>query len=137
MRNIKLILEYDGSGFSGWQWQPGIPTLQGALEDAIRKTSGETLRVTASGRTDSGVHALGQVVNFHTESELSPHSWHGALNHWLRPSMRVLAATEAESDFSARFSSKSKRYDYLIINRRMPSPIHRNHTWHVSYPLDF
>ena len=80
MKNIKIILEYDGTGFSGWQFQPRQRTLQGTLEDAIKATTGEELRVTASGRTDAGVHAYGQAVNFKTESNLDTRAWLGALN---------------------------------------------------------
>ncbi len=136
MRNVRLTLEYDGTNFAGWQWQPDQPTLQGVLEEAIKRITGEDLRVTASGRTDAGVHALGQVVNFKTESELASHSWMGALNHNMPPDIRVLDVAEVPDDFSARFSAVGKHYGYIIINRAVPSPIKRNFAWCVGYPLD-
>ena len=100
MKNVKLTLEYDGTSFAGWQWQPDRPTLQGALEEAIQRITGEELRVTASGRTDAGVHALGQVVNFKTESEHASHSCVGALNHNLPPDIPVLDVSEAPEEFN-------------------------------------
>lgn len=137
MKNIKIILEYDGTEFSGWQFQPRQRTLQGTLEDAIKATTGEEMRVTASGRTDAGVHAYGQAVNFKTEANLDARAWLGALNHYLPRQMRVQDVEEVGPDFSARFDAKGKQYDYIIINRAVPSPIHRNYAWHVGMPLDF
>lgn len=137
MKNIRLVLEYDGAGYSGWQWQPNAVTLQGTLEGAIFKITGENLRVTASGRTDAGVHAWGQVVNFHTEATLDSNAWRGALNHHLPPDMRVLEAAEAPEEFNARHSAVGKRYEYIVLNRFAPSPLRRNHAWHVGVALDF
>jgi len=136
MKIIRLLLEYDGSNYAGWQWQPEEPTLQGALEEAIRKTTGEEIRVTASGRTDAGVHACGQVVSFQSESGLSAQEWHGALNHFLPVDIRVLDAGDAGPGFSARHSAKGKEYEYVVLNRRMPSPLLRQRAWHVAVPLD-
>ncbi len=136
MKNIKIILEYDGTGFSGWQFQPNRRTLQGEFEAAIRKISGEDLRVNASGRTDAGVHALGQTVNFKTGSEMDAAAWQGALNHFLPPEMRALEVAEVPEDFNARYSAKGKQYGYIILNRRVPSPLKRNYSWHVPVPLD-
>jgi tRNA pseudouridine38-40 synthase len=136
MKNIKLILEYDGTNYCGWQWQPGQKTLQGALEEAVRKTSGEEVRVTASGRTDAGVHAWGQVVNFMTGAGLDCNSWRGALNHHLSHDIRVLEAAEAAPDFNARHSAKGKTYEYIVINRYIPCALKRGYTWHVGVPLD-
>ncbi|MGA2192218.1 MAG: tRNA pseudouridine(38-40) synthase TruA [Nitrospirota bacterium] len=136
MKNFKVILEYDGTDFAGWQWQPDRPTLQGAFEEAIRLTTGEEIRVTASGRTDAGVHALGQVVSFKSESKLDSRAWHGALNHHLPPQMRALEVVEAPLDFSARFSATGKQYGYIVLNRPMPSPLKRNYSWHVSTVLN-
>jgi tRNA pseudouridine38-40 synthase len=136
MKNIKVVLEYDGTDYSGWQWQPDKPTLQGALEEAVLKISGETLRVTASGRTDAGVHALAQVVNFKTEAGLDERAWLGALNHYLPPQMRALDVSEAPPEFSARFSARGKHYGYIILNRPIPSPLKRNYSWHVGAALD-
>jgi tRNA pseudouridine38-40 synthase len=136
MKNIKVVLEYDGTDFSGWQWQPDKPTLQGAFEEAVLKITGEELRVTASGRTDAGVHALGQVVNFKTSADLDERAWLGALNHYLPPQMRALDVSEAPPEFSARFSARGKHYGYIILNRPIPSPLKRNYSWHVGVALD-
>ena len=136
MKNIKLILEYDGTNYAGWQWQPDKPTLQGALEEAIRKTSGEDVRVTASGRTDAGVHAFAQVVNFKSESGLDARAWFGALNHFLPSDMRVIESEKVPEDFSARYNAKGKHYGYIILNRPIPSPLKRNFAWHIGIPLD-
>ncbi len=135
MKNIRVTIEYDGTKYAGWQWQPDEPTLQGALEEAIRKTSGESIRVTASGRTDAGVHAYGQIASFETEAGMEAMDWRGALNHFLPEDIRVLDATEESQDFSARHSARGKQYDYLILNRRMPSPLIRNRSWHIAVPL--
>ena len=136
MKNIKLLLEYDGTNFAGWQWQPNRPTLQGALEEAIKKTSGEEIRVTASGRTDAGVHARGQVVSFLTGAGLEGASWRGALNHRLPREMRVLDAREAQDGFNARHSARGKLYEYKVINRPVPSALMVNRAWHVGTHLD-
>jgi len=136
MKNIKIILEYDGTNYAGWQWQPGQSTLQGALEEAIKRTSGEEVRVTASGRTDAGVHALAQVVSFKTDARIQAHYWKGALNHRLPKDMRVLESAEAPDEFSARHNARGKHYRYIVLNRQTPSPIRRNFAWQVGVPLD-
>ncbi|MHB8174737.1 MAG: tRNA pseudouridine(38-40) synthase TruA [Nitrospirota bacterium] len=136
MKNIKVILEYDGTGFAGWQFQPDQRTLQGEFEAAVKKISGEEFRVTASGRTDAGVHALGQVVNFKTSAGMDARAWLGALNHFLPPEMRALEVSEVPEDFNARYSAKGKQYGYIILNRQSPSPLKRNYSWHVPMPLD-
>jgi tRNA pseudouridine38-40 synthase len=137
MPNFKIILEYDGSDFAGWQFQPEQKTLQGELERAIKRTSGEKLRVTASGRTDAGVHALGQVVSFRTDAKLDARAWHGAFNQYLPHTMRAMSVEEVPEDFNARFSAKGKQYEYIVINRKTPSAIRRNYAWHVPYELDY
>jgi len=136
MRNIKLILEYDGTNYSGWQWQDNAPTLQGALEKAIHRITGEALRVSASGRTDAGVHAYGQVVNFRTGSGLDIDKWRGALNHYLPADMKVLQVEGAPDEFDARRSARGKRYEYIVLNRYVSSPLTRTRAWHVAVPLD-
>jgi len=136
MNNIKLIIEYDGTGYCGWQWQPNLNTVQGVLEEAIRRTTGEEVRATASGRTDAGVHAWGQVVNFQTEAGLDCNSWRGALNHHLPHDVRVLDAAEAAPGFSARHSARGKDYEYVVVNRYIPCALKRNYAWHVGVQLD-
>src|ERR1051325_4263238 len=109
MRTIKLVLAYDGSAYAGWQFQVGQPTLQEALERTLAKITRETIRVVASGRTDAGVHALGQVVSFRTESELAIDVLHRALNAELPRDMAVLSAAGAAENFNARQDAVRKR----------------------------
>lgn len=137
-RNIKLILEYDGTNYHGWQSQSGssTPTIQETLEAAIGKIAGERTKTTSSGRTDAGVHALAQVANFPCTVSLPAHAWMPALNRLLPEDIRVLSAEEVPPDFHARFSAKGKTYRYQILNRRAPSALHRNRAWHVDRRLN-
>ncbi|HEY4125544.1 MAG TPA: tRNA pseudouridine synthase A, partial [Rhizomicrobium sp.] len=133
----RLTIEYDGGPFSGWQRQENGPSIQGALEDAIHKLSGETVTVHGAGRTDAGVHAFGQVAHFDLEKEFTPDKVRDALNHHLRPAtIAVLEASVADMDFSARFSARSRHYLYRIVCRRAPLVIERGHAWHLSRDLD-
>jgi len=138
MRNIKLILEYDGTNYHGWQSQQGsgMPTIQDALEEAIRKLTKENIRTVSSGRTDAGVHALGHVANFPTESRIPAEAWAPALNSLLPADIRILSSEEAPADFHARFSARAKQYQYLVLARRAPSALRRNHVWHVDRKLN-
>jgi tRNA pseudouridine38-40 synthase len=137
-RNIKLVLEYDGTNYHGWQSQQGsgMPTIQDALEEALRKLTKEHIRTVSSGRTDAGVHALGHVANFLTESSISAEAWAPALNSLLPADIRVLASEAAAPDFHARFSATGKQYQYLVLARRAPSALRRNHAWHVDRKLN-
>jgi tRNA pseudouridine38-40 synthase len=137
-RNIKLVLEYDGTNYHGWQSQQGsgMPTIQDALEEALRKLTKEDIRTVSSGRTDAGVHARGHVANFLTESRIPAEAWAPALNSLLPAGIRVLASEEVTPDFHARFSAKGKQYKYLILARRAPSALRRNHAWHVDRKLN-
>ncbi|MCY4545100.1 MAG: tRNA pseudouridine(38-40) synthase TruA [Gemmatimonadetes bacterium] len=134
MRTLVLKIEYDGTGFLGWQLQPEGRTVQGVLEEAMRTILQADLRVTAAGRTDAGVHATGQVVHFRTDSDMVVDRLKKGLNGVLPPDVRVLEALQAADDFHARFSAVGRRYAYRITRR--PSAIHRHHAWHVAYPLD-
>ncbi len=136
MPNLKLTLEYDGTDYHGWQVQLGLPTIQGAMEETIKRVSGEEVRVTGAGRTDAGVHALGQVANFHTGKALEPLRWQQALNALLPPDIVVRGVEEAPEDFDARRSAKSKTYRYSILNRPYPSALDRRYLLHVPDPLD-
>jgi len=136
MANIRLTISYDGTGYSGWQYQPDEKTLQGTLEAAIGKISGALLRVTASGRTDAGVHAYGQVVNFHTAKDIPPNEWMGGLNHFLPEDMRVTDVSVAPEDFSARHSARGKMYRYVLLNMAPPSPLMLDRAWQVGYRID-
>jgi len=137
-RNIKLILEYDGTNYHGWQSQQGSgkATVQDALEEALRKLTKETIRTVSSGRTDAGVHALGHAANFLTESGIPAEAWAPALNSRLPADIRVLASEEVDLEFHARYSAKGKQYRYLILARRAPSALQRRRAWHVDRKLN-
>ena len=133
----RLTIEYDGGPFSGWQRQENDPSVQGALEEAIQKLSGETVTVHGAGRTDAGVHAFGQVAHFDLEKEFAADKVRDALNHFLRPSpVVVLDAAIADSEFHARFSATGRHYLYRILNRRSPPALDNGHVWHVAVALD-
>ena len=135
-RNLKLILEYDGSRFHGWQYQVGVRTVQSVLEEAIMRLTGETKRVTAAGRTDAGVHALEQTVNFNTESSHSPQVFVRALNSILPGDVAVVDCREAEPKFNARSQAKAKIYRYLIYNLPNRRAFGHPYCWHIPEPLD-
>ena len=134
MRTLVLKIEYDGTGFLGWQLQPEGRTVQGVLEAAIQKILQAEIRATAAGRTDAGVHATGQVVHFRTDSDMVVDRLKKGLNGVLPTDVRVLEAVQATDDFHARFSAVGRRYVYRIIRR--PSAVRRHFAWHVAYPLD-
>jgi tRNA pseudouridine38-40 synthase len=138
MRNIKLVLEYDGTCYHGWQSQAGsgTPTIQDTLEQAIRMLAGQECTVYSSGRTDAGVHAFGHVANFKTGSGMPAGAWAPALNHLLPRDIRVLVSAEAPPEFHARYSALSKIYQYRILNRSASSALYRNYAWHISPPLN-
>src|SRR5258708_2662519 len=121
MRNIKLVLAYDGSAYAGWQLQAGQPTVQGALERALEKITRQAIRVSASGRTDAGVHALGQVVSFSTDCELPADVLERALNAELPRDVSVLSASDVPAEFHARRSAVRKRYRYQIDDGSVPN----------------
>ncbi len=136
MHNIKLTLAYDGTDFHGWQIQPGQPTIQGALTDVLQKLTQEQLHIHAAGRTDAGVHALGQVAHFKTRSELSPIQFQRAFNALLPPSIRVLAAEEVGPDFHARWQALAKTYHYRIYRGAVVPPFDWRYVLHDPYLLD-
>src|SRR3954462_13710667 len=136
MRNIKLLLSYDGTDFSGWQRQPDRRTVQQVLEEAIGRLTGVVPSSNASGRTDAGVHALGQVVHFFTGSRHTPEVFVKALNATLPRDLRVLEAKEMPQSFHATLDAKSKRYRYVIDNGPVASPFHLRYSWHVYRGLD-
>jgi len=137
MRNVKLIIEYDGTNYHGWQTQKNAKTVQDTIERAIKGLTGEMVELTASSRTDFGVHALGQVANFMTNSSIPGDRFSYALNRLLPDDIVIKDSQEVSLDFHARFRSKGKKYRYLIYNSRFPSAILRNRAYHVSYELDF
>jgi tRNA pseudouridine38-40 synthase len=136
MRNLKLILSYDGSEFAGWQVQPDAITIQGTLASAIGRITGEKVLPQASGRTDAGVHALAQVVTFGTESSIPAANFVKALNDILPASIRVLEVTEAQPDFHARKSARAKTYRYRIYRAAICPPFLARYVWHYPYPLE-
>lgn len=135
MRNLKLILSYDGSDFAGWQVQPNAVTVQGTLALAIGRVTGEKVLPQGSGRTDAGVHALAQVVTFVTESSVPTANFVKALNDVLPASVRVLDVQEAVADFHARKSARAKTYRYRIHRSAICPPFLARYVWHYPYPL--
>jgi tRNA pseudouridine38-40 synthase len=136
MRNLKLILSYDGTDFAGWQVQPDAITVQGTLASAIGRITGEKVLPQGSGRTDAGVHALAQVVTFVTESSVPTANFVKALNDILPASVRVLEAQEAAADFHARKSARGKTYRYRIYRPAICPPFLARYVWHYPFPLD-
>jgi tRNA pseudouridine38-40 synthase len=136
MRNLKIVLAYDGSEFSGWQVQPDAATIQGTLASAIGRVTGEKVLPQGSGRTDAGVHALAQVATFASESPIPPQNLVKALNDTLPPSIRVLEANEAPLEFHARKSAQAKTYHYRMLRSAICPPFLARYVWHYPYPLD-
>ncbi len=137
MPRYRLDLEYDGGPYKGFQAQGPLPTVQASIERAVKGFSGETLRLQAAGRTDTGVHALHQVVHIDLEREWRPEVVRDALNAHLVPEpIAVTAASLAPEGFHARFSAKARRYLYRIVNRMAPPSLEKGRVWHVKKPLD-
>ena len=137
MPRYKLIVEYDGTPFVGWQWQDHAPTVQGALTAAITAFSGETVAVQGAGRTDAGVHALGQVAHVDLAKEWRTDQVRDAINAHLRPHpVAVLSAEQVAADFDARFSATKRHYLYRIANRRADLALDRHRAWRLPRTLD-
>ena len=136
MRNIKLTIEYDGREFNGWQKQPNKLNIQGSIERAIEEITGEKVDLNASGRTDAGVHALGQVANFKTDSNLPIDKFPIAINSKLKKSIRILNAEEVDDRFHSRLTCKRKTYMYVINNTTIGSAIYRYLETHIPQKLD-
>jgi tRNA pseudouridine38-40 synthase len=136
MKNIKLTIAYDGTDFHGWQIQPGRPTIQGALVDVAERLVGARTVVLGAGRTDSGVHALGQVANFRADTRLDAPEFQRAFNALLPPAIRVLQAEEVEPRFHSRWDAQAKTYLYRIFRGRVLSPFDRFYSLHYPFPLD-
>ena len=134
--NIKVVLEYDGSKFVGWQRQAKGRTVEAELKRALWEITHKDHVVYAAGRTDAGAHATGQVVNFHTDGRLSPHRLLAALNARLPEDVAVLSAEEAPDDFHARYSALWRRYRYRYLDRPSRPALERGRCWHVRGPLD-
>jgi tRNA pseudouridine38-40 synthase len=136
MRNIRLLIEYDGTNYQGWQVQPKGPTIQGILEEKLGLLTGEPAQLFGSGRTDSGVHALGQAAHFKTQSQMDIRTIRRALNSLLPPDIVIRKVEEVDEGFHARKHSKSKVYEYRILNRNLRSAFHRRYVWHIPQKLD-
>ena len=136
MRNIKLILEYNGTFYHGWQKQPGFFTIQETIERNLCSLLKEQIKVTVAGRTDARVHAEGQVINFITSTSISPLAIKCALNSYLPKDIRVKKAERVPVGFDARKSALSRLYRYIIYNSVFHSPFYRNFTWHIPFPLE-
>jgi len=135
-RNIKIVLAYDGTQYHGWQWQKNALTIQAIVEEKIQILTREHVTVIASGRTDAGVHALHQVCHFLTHSEMDPEAIRKGLNSLLPEDILVQHAEQAPLDFHARYSVKSKTYEYRILNREQPDLFLRRYAWHIPRKLD-
>ena len=137
MPRFKLVIEYDGTRFVGWQIQAGGPSVQGVLTEAIASFSGEHVALYGAGRTDAGVHALGQVAHFDLARDWRPDRVRDALNAQLRPHpVAVLSAEQVDPAFDARFSAKQREYRYRIVNRRADLALDRNRAWRLARKLD-
>ncbi len=137
MRNIKFTIAYDGTDFSGWQAQPGQITVQGVLADVLEKLTQDRPAIHAAGRTDAGVHAAGQVVNFKTESAMRVEGFHRAFNALLPPSIRVNAAQEVALEFHSRWDALAKTYRYRIFRGRVVPPFLWKYVHQDPYELNF
>jgi tRNA pseudouridine38-40 synthase len=135
-KNIRLVVEYDGSAYAGWQRQPEDPSIQGVLEGAVAALTGEESTLHGSGRTDSGVHALGQVANFVSNSSIPPDRFAPALNSVLPPDIRILESAEVSGDFHSRFSARNKTYLYRVCTSPHSPAILRKYCHHFPHRLD-
>jgi tRNA pseudouridine38-40 synthase len=135
-RRIRITLAYDGTEFHGWQIQPGLPTIQGALEEIIGGMEGKPVHVAGSGRTDAGVHALAQVAAFTIENPIPADNLRRAVNRLLPPAIRVLRAEEVHADFHPRFDAVAKTYRYTLFRAEICPPFEYRYVHHHPYPLD-
>ena len=136
MRYLKLTIAYDGTDFHGWQIQASKPTVQGEIVSVLRRLTQENIQLHGTGRTDAGVHALGQVASFRTQAALSPLEFQRALNALLPPAIRIVACEETGPDFSARWSAKGKIYRYRIYRGKVVPPMLWRYVLHYPFPLD-
>ncbi|MBM4339041.1 MAG: tRNA pseudouridine(38-40) synthase TruA [Deltaproteobacteria bacterium] len=137
MRTIKLFIEYEGTNYLGWQVQAKGPTIQGMIEEKLKLLTGESVRLTGSGRTDAGVHAFEQVSHFKTKSGIDLSSMQRALNSLLPPDISIKGIEETVENFHARKQARSKVYEYRILNRPIRSVFYRGYAWHISQRLDW
>ena len=136
MRRIKIRVAYDGGEFYGWQVQPGLPTVQGLLEQVVGEIEGKAVEVAGSGRTDAGVHALAQVAAFTLENPIPLTNLRRAINRLLPPTVRILSAQEVHPDFHPRFEAQAKTYEYRMLREEVCSPFEWPYVHHYPYPLE-
>ncbi|MCK4390603.1 MAG: tRNA pseudouridine(38-40) synthase TruA [Desulfobacterales bacterium] len=136
MQNFKLIIEYDGTGYHGWQSQSNTCTIQGTIEDALKTMTGQSVTLIGSGRTDAGVHATGQVANFRVETRLTSDIFARGLNSLLPSDIVIKDCATVDETFHARYDARSKVYDYRVLNRPIPAALFRQYAWHVKKRLD-
>ncbi len=136
MRNVALTIAYDGTNYSGWQIQKNAITVQGVIQKVLSNIVQHNVRLKVAGRTDTGVHAVGQVASFRTTSRMSPHEFKEALNSMLPADIRVLGVEDVDEEFHPRYSAKKRWYRYLIYNVEVPSPFFRNYSLWVRKGLD-
>ena len=135
-KNFKLIIEYDGSSYYGWQRQKNKKTIQGEIEKAIMTITGKKIALTGSGRTDAGVHAFGQVANFYCDTEISPEVFQRGLNGLMPKDIIIKECNTVDEKFHARYDAKTKTYRYKILNRTIPAAICRQYAWFIKKKLD-
>jgi tRNA pseudouridine38-40 synthase len=135
-RRIKIEIAYDGGPYYGWQMQPGLPTIQGVLEEVVSNIEGKPVQVAGSGRTDAGVHALAQVAAFPMENPIPAANLRRAMNRLLPPAIRILSVEDVHADFHPRFHAKAKLYEYRLARGEVCSPFDWPWVHHYPYPLD-
>jgi tRNA pseudouridine38-40 synthase len=136
MKTYRMIVAYDGAPFHGFARQPGLDTVQGSIEAALAKVLGTEVPTSAAGRTDAGVHALGQVMSFRSDGVIDPDDLAKRLNQMCGPAIAIIGLGEAPEGFDARFSAEARTYEYGIFTRQVQDPFARHTTWHYPFPLD-
>jgi len=136
IKNFKITIEYDGTSYHGWQRQKNEQTIQQEIEKVLLTMTGKKTALIASGRTDAGVHALGQVANFHCDTELSPQNFQKGINSLTKDDIVIISCEIVDENFHARFDAKNKTYHYRIINRTLPVAINRQYAWFIKKKLN-
>jgi len=136
IKNFKITIEYDGTSYHGWQRQKNAHTVQEEIEKALLTMTGKKTVLTASGRTDAGVHALGQVANFHCDTDVSPQAFQNGVNSLTKDDIVIISCDIVDENFHSRFDTKSKTYHYRLLNRNLPVAINRQYAWFIKKKLD-
>lgn len=136
LKNFKLIIEYDGTAYHGWQRQKELPTIQGEIENALLTMAGDPVTLIGSGRTDAGVHAMAQVAHFKSNTRIPPQAFQKGLNSLLENDIVVKSCVQVDQNFHARYDVKSKTYRYRILHRPLPEAVGRQYAWHIPQKLD-